>query len=1156
MGNFGKRLLIVLLSALAVVGLALIGNAYQQAERIHKVSNASSVVLDQNNIKLTKKDVWKTILYSNPMSSVSEMIDKEILASVISDVKSQGTNTDEYKNKKNTLVYGTADEDELNEMDNETKGEKEKQWANQLVILGTAEDDYIYLQLAYDRYATYRLVNGLEIGGKTYDVSDETLKKEIESSTGDVYAIAIKFYSEKDASTFIENYVNKDTNLTTLNNEIRYYVGGSLYKASEDAELTFNGTDYEFTKMTVTLSDETTKDVPNASLLTDADEKYIYDETYKAFVSSHSEKLKDNNGNVVKDENGNEVYSKYVLVKLNDNNDGWVYYTKYTTAFNTIDGQDEDGNPTTTTDYDHWTQTVVDDSEIVTNDDDTIKSYKDATFTTSNTLELTQNLFLDLYVRMYNSYYELQNKSVTATATYADFTAKQSDTTKLNEMLKEYGYVVVENEIRKYVGDSEYVVDYEKSTNGKVVYKTVKNSAGKEIDLPNYKLTEGYFDKNDNLVYVIDGDGNRIPNDDKLEFDKVTSFTTSNTISASEAELYGLYVALFASEENPGLVYNYDKVNENRSALATQLFTTLKGTDYLKSSTKIGDDYYLIFKLQSASTKLTDEEINAKLDELKKEKINEYVSNASFVKTCLAELRKEAGLKIFDEFFSYEYNSMIANNSNTNSYGPSETDSYYKTKAYSARKLATIKAKNIKISDTQTYSGKYTVKADDLYDYVMSYASASYVSTAYLNKYLLSMPEFETIHGNKVEKVNYLTSKNWKVKKYASQAEEMNRYFEYYRAMYAQYGISYTYSSIEQFLYQYGSRSFDDLVTILERSTMRSVYLYKTLLGLDKMNYELIGKDFAWTTDYAQQAFGAQATKFNDITNNYLDVNVNHLLVYLDLDEDGNPDDYTGNYADFNTNGTYATYDALLDALYDEVTSFIHDGSNESLTKGDSDVLSDFVTAYNDASRKANAEDLDKALVEFKKYGVHVKYESLGEVTSSSIKNYVKEFQDEIRVLKTKLDEGDNDLLGYSLSDGFTQTEFGLHFVYAYNASNSEVPSFKFEDEDNAYASGMTNENDEISPSQIALYMLEYYYGLIYGKTDHPEENAGFSYPNLPTEITDKIDTLYGDYLSLVMDKSYTYMSIYTILNSLQNTDKFDFASLKETYRIAIFEED
>ena len=72
MGNFGKRLLIILLAVTVVVALAVGGNAYQNRNKNHKVSKDSAVVYEgqYNNVsyKVTKGDVWKTMLSSSPMS--------------------------------------------------------------------------------------------------------------------------------------------------------------------------------------------------------------------------------------------------------------------------------------------------------------------------------------------------------------------------------------------------------------------------------------------------------------------------------------------------------------------------------------------------------------------------------------------------------------------------------------------------------------------------------------------------------------------------------------------------------------------------------------------------------------------------------------------------------------------------------------------------------------------------------------------------------------------------------------------------------------------------------------------------------------------------------------------------------------------------------
>ena len=308
------------------------------------------------------------------------MIDKELLKSVISEVQSQGTTGTAYINKRNKLVYGTSDETELNKMDNETKEEKEEQFRDTLTILGYPEEEYIYLQLAYDAYATYRLTAGLEIGGKTYDISDSTLEKEIKDSTSDVYAIAIKFYSESDATTFVENYVNKDSKLANVSSAIRYYTGDNLYRTAEDATITYEaGEGYKFTIMTITLEDDTEVQVPNADILKDSDGNFIYDEENHAFVSARSTKLQDADGNVMKDADEKDVYSKYVLIKLNATNDGWVSYTKYTNKFDTVVDPDSGEE---TTDYEHWTKDEADtDEEINETEDTTIVKYEDATFT-------------------------------------------------------------------------------------------------------------------------------------------------------------------------------------------------------------------------------------------------------------------------------------------------------------------------------------------------------------------------------------------------------------------------------------------------------------------------------------------------------------------------------------------------------------------------------------------------------------------------------------------------------------------------------------------------------------------------------------------------------------------------------------------------------
>ena len=76
MGNFGKRILIVLISVLAIVCLILVGNAIQQSEKIHKVNNSKEVVYTLNDdIKITRGDLWHAIVNGGSISTIVEMLD-------------------------------------------------------------------------------------------------------------------------------------------------------------------------------------------------------------------------------------------------------------------------------------------------------------------------------------------------------------------------------------------------------------------------------------------------------------------------------------------------------------------------------------------------------------------------------------------------------------------------------------------------------------------------------------------------------------------------------------------------------------------------------------------------------------------------------------------------------------------------------------------------------------------------------------------------------------------------------------------------------------------------------------------------------------------------------------------------------------------------
>lgn len=1165
MGNFGKRILITFLAVLVIVVLALGGNAIQQRDKSHKVSNAKQVVYSGTynglSYEITKKDVWTNMLYSSPMSTVNEMIDRKLLASFIENAN----DATKLANKKNYLIYGTTDEESIKKQQENVENNEKllKSFENRLTVLGYTENgaeghtinDYLKLMVAYDDYAAYRINEGLSIGSLTADLSEDTLISNYKKGYKDTLAVAIKFSNNDEAKS-----VYKAQNLAVVGSRLRYYVGNEKYVLAKDDDGSYYLNDdftVDYYEMEVTLEDESkvTVKVPNGNVKM-VDGEYVWDNKRTAWTID-----------------GDTTEYHFVL-----NDDVFDEETDaYTTEAAFVSAQ---------------------------------KEYDDVTsFTTSNTAVLSPNTWMILYTRMYNEVYS-QTRTLLPTAmlTEADFydamsldhtsgKVSDADMEKMNAALKNYGLVLVNytiddvsyQQIRKYVGDSEYVLKVE---DGKVVSKDGYVSEYKKFNdtnIPNYKLVlddngDPVLDSNNKFQYILDENGERVPNDSKKSINDQTTFDLTNTIECNQISLYSAYLNMYNDYEYAAwdlgyetlvkgvyenLLYKYSDISSTRSNFATQVFSTLTYDEsatgsYLAQPTSISGSehvtpYYLIMKLGSST--ITEDPSEEKLAELKEEKIKEYLETSGVVTTALAELRKEAGLVLYDEYFGYEYKNIISNNSSSNTYGPSDTKDYYKVKSYKAKILAQT-TKEVSVNGNKV--AKMTITADDLYDFSMSQSASSFISTTALNKVLLTMEDFAKIHG---KSTNYLTSKNWKMVEYAEATQNYNYYYEYYASLYKQYGYDY-YDSINQFLYEYGSRNFDDMVLSFERGTMRNVFIYNALVGDLFANtsdqYLTTLSSYATTatdpTGNSTDKYLFNSEKFTDLFDKYFSINVDHVLISVDFDEDGSPDDYNKFLETFDettgessflrkadqTTLTKADWDQLIKKLESKLYDFID--QDENWGKSNVSDLDKFVDEYLESSI------VDGDYKEFKKVGITVKYESLGEVTPSNKTNYVKEFQDGIDEVYEKLARVDKELLGYSMSDKLTKTEFGLHFIVETAGSNYDKINFKYTDDN--YGDAAKNDNENVSDAQIALYILQKVYTNIFGDTDNPEKNAGFNYPTLPASVTKAFAQYYDTYINSVLDTSNTYHSNYIMLLTLVNENSQyteQFKQLLDIYYSVLF---
>ncbi len=1144
MGNYGKRVLIVLVAVAAVVALAVAGNAFQQRNKEHTISHSKEVVYqgeyNGTSYDVTKADVWKNILYSSPLSTMNEMVEKLLLKDIIANI----SDNELIDKKIEYLIYSTNDAEAIEsyQKDPERDEELKNSFEMRMAILGYFENgseghtwnDYAKLLIAKDIYAKYRIENELPIGSYTFDLSDETLTKEYKEAYKDTYAITLKFYSEGDATSFL-----KSMGYVTVSNRLRQYVGDREFELQKNSSGSYYVNDdlsLPFVLVDVTYNDETTgqEKVPFGNIQKDEDGNFVWDQNSNSFVLS-----------------GEEFVSSSVSI---------------------------------------W------DAESFTND---------------NTAYLSDEQLLKVYINLYNEYYKQQRSSIKNTISLDDF-ANAFGFTKVGELysdenvatmngaLKAYDLVIVNNngnqEIRKYVGNEEYVVDLDEDGHaiGSYGLPTYKKSSVNTEQIPNYQIKldedgEPVLDVENEFIFYLDRDGNKVANESKKAIADQTTFDLSNTIPTTDLQLYSAFYSIYldvtgtewtneyknSADAASSILYKYADLSSKRSDVAKQIFVTFEyntstAAQLLYTPTSFTGannsetPYYLIYKLTDSKTQ---EPTEAQLKEYKEDKIAEYLKEKGLVDMAIAELKKESGLAFYDQFFAWDYEATLASDDDNNPAGISEDkiENYFKNKAYSNSKLLSLKTPTYVKYDSEnkivveSSKDKYVITANDLYDYSMEYASASYVSSATLSNILLLMKEFEEIHGTTYAKSNYLTSKNWKLEQYATTTQNYNYYFEFYKQMYAQYGLSY-YDTLNEFLHSYNTRSFDDLVDSLMKGTMRNLYLYKAIVGEFKEITDLSTFDL---TEYGNTLFNQD--EFNKLYDDYFDVNVNHILFYVDLDEDGNPDDYKDFLATFDEE-TYESsvlkdadgnpykledWELNLKLLEQKILDKIAD--NDAFGVSSMSLLSEFITEYN----KSNRHD-DTEYASYKALGIQIMYENLGEVTLSSVESYVKEFKESVIELHERLQKSDNQVLGYTLSDKLTRTSFGEHFIVETPGTNFNKPTFKYTDSTNSYSLGCENEGDKMSKAQFALYIERYAYTQIYGSTADTQENAAFDYPNMPDELIEAFELYYKDWFSLMLDESSTYHSSYINLRYLSGEDttwKESLTKLRDIYEFVLFGE-
>ncbi|MDA3932072.1 MAG: hypothetical protein PF513_04975 [Tenericutes bacterium] len=281
------------------------------------------------------------------------------------------------------------------------------------------------------------------------------------------------------------------------------------------------------------------------------------------------------------------------------------------------------------------------------------------------------------------------------------------------------------------------------------------------------------------------------------------------------------------------------------------------------------------------------------------------------------------------------------------------------------------------------------------------------------------------------------------------------------------------YYSFEDYLYlAYGVHNDVEMINSYIKRTLEPLFLY---------DYIMENKEETMTD---------MMTYIDSFYDNYFSINAKHILIFMDENNDGNPDNYEEFYDELEDQ---AAFDELIVNFKMEVINYLN--ANE-------DDLTDFVTTY-----RATTKD-DAIWGEYKEKGLKVLTENLSSKSSLNYMNSFQKYEDTfvdglIDVYQTyQLAENINKEFVYS---NLVESSYGLHLIKAEKGDNFEMPSADFTvpaDTTYNYPAGLNNDGERVNLSQLEVYMNYRIYDIA-SSVVNLDEIYDMERPELPTRLED-----------------------------------------------------
>ncbi|XMB71906.1 hypothetical protein RJI07_07340 [Mycoplasmatota bacterium WC30] len=1047
-----KVLIIVSVISFIVIGAVVLafatGNTYYPS-----LTNPDGVfyqrVDSEGNViyTITNEELFEEIKGNDGIQQLLFMTDSVLLSEYINQV----TQT-EIDDKILQLTYGTSDTAIIDDIEDDIKVKAVESFTQSMVLAGFQdnEDEYAKLIVAREKFV-------MELAIENETITDESIALAYLSEYfDDISAIKIQFTSKDDADFVLQKF-----NFVSLGNlNLREYKG--------------------WTYRSETLFDP----------LDELVEAY---QTIDVYYFNDVNNIVDTDGNIIYELGANDIYTDaddleytinlggdlvnaatHIVVKeevLFDDLESAVDYKEANTEYYVVtrdDPYDMDETINVINALDEVVFTIDPTGHIFDATDTDVtyttdlyvnkvyKAIEDLTLTTSNnSRELTEAEVLAGYIEMYNYVYGIYRETLPVDATIEELVALDNEFLQFN-FDEEYANNPV---VTDYLFNQLSLVDEARYSEAPQLLQTSKTN----YYYMAYKLTEPtkedmmstLFDYLEPLIVIPTIIG------DSIELPTTTYYDGTITWSSSDSDIItnAGVVTTPEADEDVTLTYTISVLGVSRAFMV---------------DVKVLADGETVEVTEPNWTEVSLEEIindPTAYDYLYNKLLDDYIygtDSESNINDVLQETRIELGFNIYDRYLGMDYQAMDA------------------TFDYSSKGDKNIMAS---FDKTLTSDEPYEVTADQFYEFALTKNAALYTLYAAQYKELINSDYYTEVFGTQT---NIAKNKSDRMDDMYDAITSTKEYYSYLQQLYGQYGMEFGYASFSDYAY--------------------SQYNTKTELAL--LKYFVAGEIQPYLIDEtidAKNAISGLYPSVQEYYENYFSLNVTHVLIHVDYDDDSSPDDYY-EYKDSLTVEELAAFDSLQAGLEIAIDEF--DGT-----------FTELIEAYNEATREDDTWGI------YKQNGFLILTEDLNIVDSEDdtivhsltysgeygIKdNFVSEYVDALIALYQEYQLEQN-LDKTELYSDLVVTEFGIHIIKATQGDDFEKPTCDFEEEDPLnpeYSDGSENSSEAPSLEQMQLYAQYRFYSMVYDLSDTDlEENLGITIPYIPTSVSNAYDVYLADLL-------------------------------------------